>query len=166
MLSGFPAEYWRVMELALSDCDREVLKTWRKTMIGRGKSLRARDFDNAVSGADGALCKKGAGTSKMHPLRNSYEDKIARAYWYIRQNVPPVFARASEYKYTDEELIIISMAIDNGLEPVFLEYDSSGIDRVAGPGSPGHDGGPGDGGSGINDPGFSQDAPDERAADA
>ena len=60
-MTQLPDSWWEVVEVimatsSLDDGDyREVIRDWRKTLIGRGKPLRARDFDNAVRGVEKAM---------------------------------------------------------------------------------------------------------------
>lgn len=101
---------------------REVIKAWRKTMIGRGRPLRARDFDNAVNGANKAM----AG----HP--ETVASLLIRSSWYSRNGMPVVFVRPSGWSYGPEELEAIRI-IRVRTEPKFISYDQSGIDEVQGP---------------------------------
>jgi hypothetical protein len=100
----------------------DALKAWRKTMIGRGNPLKARDFDNAVHGAEKAM--------GGHP--ETVASLLVRSRWYVSQGIPPVFARPVDWDWKDEELEVIRIARVN-LEPVFLAYDENGIDKITGP---------------------------------
>jgi hypothetical protein len=123
-----PDEWWQVVEVimatsSLDDGDyKEVIKSWRKTMIGKSKPLRARDFDNAVRGTEKAM----AG----HP--ETVASLLTRSLWYASQTIPVAIVRPVGWEYSTEELTVIRRArVSAG--PVFLAYDSSGIDQITGP---------------------------------
>ena len=122
------SEWWLVAEVIIASASlppsisEEAFKAWRKTLIGRGKPLRARDFDNAVRGAEKAM----AG----HP--ETVGSLLVRARWYAGQGITPVFARPIGWDYGEDELEVIRIARVKG-EPVFLAYGQDGIDEIAGP---------------------------------
>lgn len=124
----FPNAWWEVAEVifatnSLTAGDyKEATKNWRKTMIGRGHPLKARDFDNAVRGVEKGM----AGKSE------TIETILARAYWYIRNGIPVPVVRPLDWEWSTEELTLIRLARTKG-EPKFLTYDESGIDETPGP---------------------------------
>lgn len=123
-----PGEWWEVVEviMATSSLDggdyKDVIKSWRKSMIGRGKPLRARDFDNAVSGVHKAM----AG----HP--ETVASLTARSLWYAEQGIPVPIVRPTGWQYSPEELTTIRIARTKA-ELRFISYDATGIDEVEGP---------------------------------
>jgi len=128
---AFPDAWWQAVEVLIAiasfGSDDEdytaAIAAWRKTRIGRKADIRAKEFDNAARGAKAALA------GKREPLA----DILARARWYVGRGILPTFARPSAYVYTKDELEIIRIARAKGLEPVFLGFDTTGIDLVPGP---------------------------------
>lgn len=126
---AFPHEWWVAAEVAYAlnsfgDGNyADALATWRKSQIGRKAALRARDFDNAQRGA----------RASMAGHRETIESVCQRALWHVRIGVPPCFARPAGWKFTDRELEVIGIARSRDLEPVFLTYDTTGIDAAPGP---------------------------------
>lgn len=126
---AFPHEWWVAAEVAYAvssfgDEDySDALAAWRKSQIGRKAALRARDFDNAARGARASMAGK----------PETVESCVQRALWHVRNGVPPCFARPSGWSYTERELEAIGIARAHELEPVFLTYDTTGIDAVPGP---------------------------------
>jgi len=99
-----------------------AIAAWRKTKIGRGNELKAKEFGNAVNGATKAM--------GGHP--ETISSMMVRARWYVTQGIRPVFARPVGWKYQPEELRVIATARLTA-EPLFLAYDATGIDETTGP---------------------------------
>lgn len=126
---AFAYEWWVVTEVvyAISSFGEEnyaeALAAWRKSQIGRKTALRARDFDNA---------KRGTVTSMAgHP--ETVESTLRRAMWFVRTGMAPCFARPAGWVYSGPELDVIAIARAHDLEPMFLSYDTTGIDSIPGP---------------------------------
>lgn len=130
----FPTAWWEVSEVTFALMSFEagdykaILKGYRADMCPRtgprnAKKLKAKEFDNAVSGAQSAMAGH----------QESVASILKRARWMIDSKIPPVFARPVKWNYSPEELEVIAEARKAGLEPVFLGYDARGIDKVPGP---------------------------------
>ena len=127
--STFPAEWWQVTEIIFATSSfgeenyGEAIKSWRKANIGRTAALRARDFDNAVRGVKAAMAGR----------PDTIGDAMARGRWQLSRGISPTFARPAGWSYSRDELEVIRIARSREIEPVFLEYNTSGIDSVPGP---------------------------------
>lgn len=130
-LERLPAEFWELSELVMSGCPGPALAAFRKSVIGRGKPLTAKQADAAIGGATTAL----AGT--IEPMHA----KLLRLRWMARHRFPVVFAREQEYVYTDDELdTIVWCEKWPESQIIYLEFDSDAVDRVSGPGLTGRSG--------------------------
>lgn len=128
----FSHEWWSAAEVLFAVASfggeedfGDAVKSWRKSQIGRKNVLRAKDFDNAARGVRTAM----AGHAE------SVETTLERARWHIVHGIPPTFARPAGWEWGDGELEVIRISRARGIEPVFLSFDTSGIDPVPGPGT-------------------------------
>jgi hypothetical protein len=131
----FPAEIFELIELVMAGCPEEPLKVFRKTLIGRGKPLSARQADSAISGARCVLQtgpKADRGKRAERPETMPYS--LARMRWYLRHRMPVVFARPQGHTWDDPETEVIGQARAAGVPVTFLEWDTAAVDRTAGPG--------------------------------
>jgi hypothetical protein len=130
----FPAQTWELIELVMAGCPEEPLKTFRKTLIGRGKPLTARQADAAIGGA---RCASATGPADGRRKRAyQYEGltaSLARMRWYLRHRMPVVFARAHGHQWNEAEIEIIKEAAAGAVPVTFLEWNETAVDRTAGP---------------------------------
>jgi hypothetical protein len=130
-----PAETWELIELVMAGCPDEPLKTFRKSLIGRGKPLTARQADSAISGARCVLAtgpKADRGQRAQRPEKLPHS--LARLRWYLRHRMPVVFARPQGHDWNEPETEMITEARAAGVPLTFLEWDAAAVDRTAGPG--------------------------------
>jgi hypothetical protein len=139
--SGYPHQIWELTELVMAGCPDEALKTFRAVLIDRYNRsnpdrLTAQQADAAINGAKtvrrtGRLPATGRKQRPEEPetLRLS----LARARWYLRHGLPVVFARAEGHAWTEREHAVMAVARAAGATLTFLEWTSTGVDRVAGP---------------------------------
>lgn len=153
---AFPHEIWELIELVLASCPDLALKTFRKSLIGKGKPLTAKMADAAINGARATL-RTGPligsrGRTKRAEVPESLNHSLARMHWYMRRNMTAVFARAQDHQWHERELELIKVAQEFERPLTFLEWHEvecscllnekgkplgdcqcAGVDRVAGP---------------------------------
>lgn len=110
-------EWWSVVFVANSDAPEEAVKTWRKTMIGRGHPLKAKEFDNAVSGN----------------LKAGGYDQTELAKSLISKGIPPTFVVPEGHEWTDTERSIIALCKMRDTPVAVLQYDAETMVRVPPP---------------------------------
>src|SRR6202012_1026946 len=109
---------WSVVAVAnCPEVPEAALKAWRKTMIGRGHPLKAKEFDNAISGAANA----GPYT----------QIELAKAL--VGQGVPPTFVVPEGHEWTDTERSVIALCKMRGTPVAILQYDADSMVRVPAP---------------------------------
>ncbi|MGH9919566.1 MAG: hypothetical protein ACRD6W_11970 [Nitrososphaerales archaeon] len=138
MTNPYNLAWWEAAEIGLwaEEIPVDAVKAFRKNAIRRGGDIRAREFDNALSGAYKAThreVKESNRVIRVEPLIDHLDEKIRRAAFHMGQNLPPVFVRPRGYVYTMVELDTIASARARDQEPSFLEFSDDGIDRVPGP---------------------------------
>ena len=134
--SSFPRQVWELTELVMAGCPAEALKEFRKSLIGRGNPLTARQADAAIGGAR-AVRRTGplpvSGRQARAELPESRRQAVARSYWYMRSGLPVVFARPEGYKFRKREKQAMKIARQHDIALTFLEWNETGVDRVVGP---------------------------------
>jgi hypothetical protein len=141
----WPLETWELQELTVLGCPDEALKTFRKSLIGRGNPLTARQADAAIADGQGAIrtgrIPKNDKRGKRPLVPETFEQSLPRLAWYVRMGMSVVFARPQGHKWTEDELEIVTTARELECALTFLEWyeavgeSTAGVDRVAGPGA-------------------------------
>jgi len=137
-------------------CPDEALKSFRKSLIGKGNPLTARMADASIDGAKATLRTGPAVVSRGRYKRTeepeSLPHSLARMRWYMRRGMPAVFARPQGHQWHERELDLIKEAQREHYTLTFLEWYTrecdctlndkgkppadchcSGVDRVAVP---------------------------------
>jgi hypothetical protein len=120
-----PPEYWELLELAANGATDEAIKPFRKSLIGRGKPLKAKTADAAIRGARLACIPNGE--------RETFDAQLIRLRWYLKCEMPVVFARPRGYIFTNDEIALMLRADDASTPVTVLEFDETGVDRVPTP---------------------------------
>jgi hypothetical protein len=110
-------QFYQVMLVALAHPPDAALKAWRKTQIGRGNVLRAKDFDTALRAA----------------VAYGESDPLDLAVWMSRNGFAPVLVRPDGHRWSVKERAFIESVKMHGLAPLFMTYDEEAIVRVPGP---------------------------------
>lgn len=118
----------------MAECPEGPLKAYRKSLIGRGKPLTAKQADSAIRGAQhvlatGALSGKGKG-AKREIESEPVADKLSRGLWYLRQGLPLVLARPYGYTWTPSEIKVIKIAKEKGIAIKCLQWDGDEVHRT------------------------------------
>ena len=116
-------ETWELVELVMAGCPDEALKAFRKSVIGRGKPLRAREADSAIRGAVAAL----AGAK-----RESLDLWSHRQQWYMRHAMPVIYAGRLLSEPDDLVKIVTLQAERRSLPVIYLQFDDDGVSRLGG----------------------------------
>lgn len=111
------AAFYQVMLVALAGVPEAQFKAWRKTQIGRGKTLYAKDFDCA--------CRAAVAFGEA-PV-------IELMAWMSQNGFTPVFVRPEGHKWTMGERAFIESVKMRGLSPEFMSWDEEAIIRIPGP---------------------------------
>jgi hypothetical protein len=104
--------WWSVYAVARAAPTAEALKAWRKTQIGRGKILRASDFDSAVRAA-----QRDAGPDPHLDVMISLS----------RQGITPTLCRPEGHEWTLVERACIAAWNMRGIKPMIYLYDCEAV---------------------------------------
>jgi len=131
---SYPPEFWELLEVVMAGAPKAAVKGFRKSMIGRGKPLKAREADAAIRGAILSLQQSRAGArADLQGIVEPLDQNLERLRWYLKMKLPVVFARPAGWQYTRNEKWIIEDAREQNVEVTFLEFDDNAVDRVNGP---------------------------------
>jgi hypothetical protein len=125
-----PNEYWELLELVANSCPPEALKVFRKSLIGRGKPLKAREADAAIRCADLGCKPKLRHGDGFIVVPETMEEQLGRLRWYLKCELPVVLARPRGYAYTPQEVGLACAADAGETGLTILEFDETGVDRV------------------------------------
>lgn len=132
LLPYFPPEYWELVELTCAGCPPLALKAFRKSVIGRGKRLRAAGADNAIRAAKLHVTGSDKVPSDLLGLADTIEDKINRNEWYRGNGWPIVLVRAAGEPWPQELVRYVGeLPLDQAYTITRLEYDAENVDRIA-----------------------------------
>lgn len=110
--------FYQVMLVALAtDVPEAAMKSWRKTMIGRGHAMYAKEFDCACRAA----------------VAFGDAPVIGLMAWMSQNGFAPLFVRPFDHKWTMGERAFIESIKMRGLTPSFLTWDEEALFAVPGP---------------------------------
>jgi hypothetical protein len=112
MIAPIWGPWWRAVLVGVANPPEPALKAYRKTQIGRGKDLKAKDFDAAQRAAK---------------LLNSPADCLQLIVWMAKNGMDPLFVRPEGHEWSVKERAIVESIRTKGLNPQVLIYDEEAM---------------------------------------
>jgi hypothetical protein len=137
VLDLYPAEYWELFELTLAGCPQEAMQAFRKTLIGKGKPLRAAQADASIRAAWLSLCGKEKPSDikaaiEKYGCEDTVEMKVQRnALMYHRNGWPCIFTRRAGTEWPEKFKEAMYELRQSEHPYTLLEFDDTNVDRIA-----------------------------------